>query len=193
MPDKLEQWLSAKIGEDWRSAVVSSRGAVEQLLAAFAAEFAAEVVPCGAWKSAWHLHCASFIRWHCTHELLERVFYDNLHRQFFDNVDARITAGFTKEWKDARDRGMTTWREHAVPCNLIKSKAVEMIRNGDCNRQVSEFILKHAKIVLLAEYQHKILDEHVRDKMPSDWRFGDDVYARFTYMNVQFEFCCGNA
>ena len=33
-------------------------------------------------------------------------FYDSLRRQFFDNVNARITAGFTKEWKDAKDHGM---------------------------------------------------------------------------------------
>jgi hypothetical protein len=73
-----------------------------------------------------------------------------------------------------------TYREHAVPCSLIRNYANEMYDNGSSVIEVADMIEKHLHIVMITHEEAKYIDNALglKEVMPDGWTFGDDPLAR---------------
>jgi len=74
-----------------------------------------------------------------------------------------------------------TYREHIVPCSLIRNQAIEMYDNQASTIEVANMIEKHLRIVLISheEAGHIDKDLGLKEIMPDGWKFGEgDPLAR---------------
>lgn len=79
------------------------------------------------WRMQWELKCASLLRWHIT-EGMRTEALQNTRSTFFDRVDEKVAVG--QSCLSFRMSGAACKREHVVPCNMLTSKAIEMIDDG---------------------------------------------------------------
>jgi len=81
------------------------------------------------------------------------------------------------------------YREHAVPCSVLRDRCFEMFRAGACIDDVAKFIGDHLKIVLITTEEAEQLNVHMKLKntMPPDWTPGGDVFARFTAAGITIQ------
>ena len=80
------------------------------------------------------------------------------------------------------------YREHAVPCVLIRDQARDMYENGFSVKEVCRMIEKHLRIVYISKEEAKYLDTimGLKEKMPEDWEFGkSDPLARITEAGIE--------
>jgi len=67
------------------------------------------------------------------------------------------------------------WREHIVPCSVIRNKAFELFDSGESIETVTQFIDEHLKIFYITREQRDYLDFNLglKTSMPANWKPGD--------------------
>lgn len=102
----------------------------------------------------------------------------------FDDHDNLIRKGESKAVQN--DRNAPTWREHVVPCTLIKEEAIRMAQAGDSVEDIANMLEANLAIVIITPAEARILDAVYQTTMPTGWNFGDDIYARLTAFGIEF-------
>jgi len=83
--------------------------------------------------------------------------------------------------------------EHVIPNNVVFKKFVEMVRQGENDAVLGNFLRKYLKVIIITKFEQKKLDgkEHfnLKDKMPDGWDWGDNRsrYARFKAAGIEIE------
>lgn len=80
------------------------------------------------------------------------------------------------------------YREHAVPCSLIRDECLKMYKNEKTVDEVAEMIFRHLRIVRITPEEAKYLDQGLglKNRMPNGWRFGiDDPLARLHLAGIK--------
>jgi len=81
------------------------------------------------------------------------------------------------------------YREHIVPCVLIRDESIKMYQEGKMIEDVAKMIEKHLAIVLISEEEKNLLDKQLgwKTKMPEGWVFGSgDPFLRLTSSGIEF-------
>ena len=104
----------------------------------------------------------------------------------FDEIDSMITLGCSEAAKILLNMGKTAYREHIVPCDLIISQAVAMIKAGSTDDEVALMIFKNLFIVIITPEEAAHLDYvlGLKTTMPAGWNFGDDIFARLVLAGI---------
>lgn len=98
-----------------------------------------------------------------------------VHSRIFEVIvpDAFVTKG-----QSSKGGG---YREHAVPCSLIRNHANTMFDQGASIDEVADMISKHLRIVIITPEEAKHIDHELglKEVMPEGWEFGvGDPLAR---------------
>jgi hypothetical protein len=109
-----------------------------------------------------------------------------------DSIDHMITKGWSDEYKTLchdDEKQEKSRREHVVPCVRIHNRVIEMFQSGSTIEEVAEFIEKHLVIVMISDRQRIHVDNtlSLRDSMPENWTWGDDIYARLTAASITWQ------
>ena len=84
----------------------------------------------------------------------------------------------------------TMRREHVVPRILIINECKRMLRNGDTDDTIARLIQANTKIVFVSPAEQVKLDSshhlNLSRRMPSGWRFGDDIFARLEAAGIEW-------
>lgn len=102
----------------------------------------------------------------------------------FDAHDGLITVGKTKAVLENPE--LPTWREHLVPCVMIKDRAVEMFQEGATVPQVAQMIKENLAIVVITQEEQKLVDADYQVAMPAGWGWGDSVFARLDAVGIDY-------
>jgi hypothetical protein len=72
--------------------------------------------------------------------------------------------------------------EHPVPCKII---ALELLKNPD-KENIQNILNITDKVVILTHEENELFRKFkLNSKMPKDWRFGDDVFARYKIVGIE--------
>ncbi len=86
--------------------------------------------------------------------------------------------------------GKKGYREHVVPCSMIVRRGHKMINEGHADADIAAFIRENTKIVLIsrdeADHLNRRTRMNLRNSMPSEWKFGDDIFARLTAAGIKW-------
>ena len=102
----------------------------------------------------------------------------------FDDHDDIITIG--KDKAVLADPKAPQWREHIVPCTLIKEEAIRMAQAGATTPQIAQMLKENLAIVIITAEEAKTLDAVYQTTMPAGWNFGDNIFARLEAMNIAY-------
>ena len=107
----------------------------------------------------------------------------------FDAIDNLITVGYSVKGREQELAGKNAYREHIVPCTLIEREAIRMYNDGATIEQVADMIKTNLFILKISDEEANTLDNilGLRTVMPEGWVFGQDVYSRITFANIQIE------
>jgi hypothetical protein len=92
-----------------------------------------------------------------------------------DTIDSMLVRGESMNYTP--DNG---YREHVVPCIMIHNEAIRMFVAGESVVDVAQMIAENLAIVRITKDEAYKLDVELglRTKMPTDWKFGDNIFAR---------------
>lgn len=82
-----------------------------------------------------------------------------------------------------------TYREHVVPCCLIRDECWKMFKGDASIEDVAVAIERHIAIVRITFEEAEYLDKSLRLKntMPNGWEFNKgDIYARLKEAGIEF-------
>lgn len=82
-----------------------------------------------------------------------------------------------------------TYREHIVPCALIRDQSIKMYREGKSVEDVAKMIERNLAIVLISGEEMNILDNKNKWKttMPNGWDFeSGDPFSRLIQAGIKF-------
>ena len=102
----------------------------------------------------------------------------------FEAHDGLITLGSSKAVLDNPEA--LQWREHIVPCVMIKDHAVEMFQNGSSVTEVAQMLKENLAIVIITQEEAKLVDSKYQTTMPEGWNWGDSVFARLDVMGIPY-------
>ena len=88
-----------------------------------------------------------------------------------------------------RSSESSKYREHVVPCALIRNQSIKMYGQGSSVSDVAFMIEHHLLIVLITDEERKQLDdvEKLKTQMPEGWLFSDaNPYARLQVAGIEF-------
>lgn len=107
----------------------------------------------------------------------------------FDNMDNKITIGYSIKGRQQELNGKNAYREHIVPCDLIMRKGIEMFKVNATIEEVANMFANNNFILKISDDEAYKLDVELglRTTMPEGWDFGQDVYARIKFANIQLE------
>lgn len=107
----------------------------------------------------------------------------------FDEIDSLITIGYSVAAREQETLGNSIYREHIVPCDLIITKAVEMVKAGSTDEEIARMIYENLFIVILTPEQAAHLDYTLglKTTMPAGWKFGDSPLARINHAGFALE------
>lgn len=81
-------------------------------------------------------------------------------------------------------------REHVIPRRVVIKEVHDMLERGATDAQIAIFIRDHVKIVRISNEECSRLDRKdqlgLRQRMPTGWAFGDDIYARLSAANIEW-------
>lgn len=105
-----------------------------------------------------------------------------VHSRIFEVLvpDDFVINGISKKGSD--------YREHIVPCVLIRNQANKMFHQGATIEDVESMINDHLRIVKISSKEAKYIDNALglKEKMPEGWEFGyGDPLARLYAGNVE--------
>ena len=106
-----------------------------------------------------------------------------------DQVDILCTVGYSIKGREQERKGKNAYREHMVPCDLQMREAIRMIKSGSTDEEVADFFKANNFVLKISDDEAYLLDvtHGLRTTMPQDWKFGQDVYSRITFANIQLE------
>lgn len=80
------------------------------------------------------------------------------------------------------------WREHIVPCEVLRKEAKRIFLNGGTKEDIAEMLHKNLYIVNIHEQDARRLDGELglRDSMPEGWEFGDCIFARLDEAKINY-------
>ena len=82
-------------------------------------------------------------------------------------------------------------REHVVPRRVVVEECHNMLARGEPDVAIAKFIRDHVKIVLISNEERQRLDSKaflgLRQRMPTDWKVGDDVFDRLNHACVVWD------
>ena len=102
----------------------------------------------------------------------------------FDDHDDIITIG--KDKAVLANPEAPQWREHVVPCTLIKEEAIRMAQTGASIPQIAQMLKENLAIIIITAEEAKALDAVYQTTMPAGWNFGDNIFARLDAMNIEY-------
>lgn len=102
----------------------------------------------------------------------------------FDDHDDIITIGKSKAVLANPDAPQ--WREHIVPCTLIKEEAIRMAQAGAAIPQIAQMLKENLAIVIITAEEAKTIDAVYQTTMPTGWNFGDSIFARLDAMYIAY-------
>lgn len=102
----------------------------------------------------------------------------------FDAHDSLITLGKSKAVLDNPEAPV--WREHLVPCCMIKDRAVEMFQNGASSVEVAQMLKENLAIVIITQEEQKKVDSLYQTTMPNGWSWGDSIFARLDAFHIAY-------
>lgn len=107
----------------------------------------------------------------------------------FDVIDSKITVGYSIKGRIQEHNGKNAYREHIVPCDLIMREGKRMFDAGATVEEVATMFEKNTFILRISDEEADLLDNKLglRTVMPESWQFGDSVYSRITFANIQLE------
>ncbi len=79
------------------------------------------------------------------------------------------------------------YREHVVPCSLIRDQSIKMYQSGKSVEEVARMIERHLAIVIISDEERNRLDNKCgwKTTMPSGWEFEvGDPFARLTMAGI---------
>ena len=188
VPKKLRSWLEEKYAR-WSELHLYALGIEEPstdklektLKEGLGVSFPEELV---CWRTQWELKCVSLLRWHIT-EGMRTEALQTIRAAFFDRVDKHIIVGQSR--LSLKMVGAAFKREHVVPCNMLTSKAMEMMDDGVGDSVVARFIKDHCLIVKLLTFEQEHVDVLHRRDMTVGWNWGMDPFARMTLAGIEWE------
>lgn len=81
-------------------------------------------------------------------------------------------------------------REHVVPRRVIVVECHAMLERGKSDQEIADLIRNNVKVVKISLDEQKRLDgrgeTNLKQKMPSGWSFGDDIYARLKIAKIEW-------
>lgn len=89
----------------------------------------------------------------------------------------------------ARSSSGGRYREHIVPCVLIRNQSIKMYQDGESIDDVAKMIERHLAIVLVSEEEKNRMDKQRgwKTTMPDGWVFGSgDPFARLIAAGIEF-------
>lgn len=82
-------------------------------------------------------------------------------------------------------------REHVIPRRVLVKECHRRLENGESDAALATFLRDHVKVVIISEEERQRLDrwKHLglRQKMPSGWQFGDDIFARLNAAGISWQ------
>lgn len=81
------------------------------------------------------------------------------------------------------------YREHVVPCALLRDKCMELLRSGLPVEQVAEWMRPYLAIVVITPDEATKMDSEMglKTRMPSGWRFDEDcIFDRLHVAGIEF-------
>lgn len=82
-----------------------------------------------------------------------------------------------------------TYREHTVPCVLIRDQCIAMYRDNKTIDDVARMIERNLAIILISTEERKKIDHELglKTTMPKDWCFfSGDPFARIILAGINF-------
>jgi hypothetical protein len=81
-------------------------------------------------------------------------------------------------------------REHVIPRLVVIKEVHDMLERGATDAQIAGFIRDHVKIVMISNEECLRLDRKdqlgLRQRMPTGWVFGDDIFARLSAAEIEW-------
>jgi len=72
--------------------------------------------------------------------------------------------------------------EHPVPCKII---ALELLKNSD-KENIQNILNITDNVVILTHEENELFRKFkLNSKMPKDWKFGDNVFARYKIVGIE--------
>ena len=102
----------------------------------------------------------------------------------FDAHDDLITVGQSQA--ALANPESPTWREHLVPCTMIKDRAIEMVQQGASLPQIAQMLKENLAIVTITQDEQKVVDALYQTTMPAGWTWGDSVFARLDAVGIAY-------
>lgn len=91
-----------------------------------------------------------------------------------------------------RGRGKTNYREHVVPCSLIRDQCIKMYKDGATVKEVTSLIIKSLAIILISTEEANKLDKEagLKTSMPKGWSFENinetNIFARLHEVGIEY-------
>ncbi len=78
------------------------------------------------------------------------------------------------------------WREHVVPCAVIRDRCLQLFDQGKSVEDVAAYIETHLKIVIISREERARLDFQLglKSTMPTGWEDGD-IMARLRAAGIE--------
>jgi len=102
----------------------------------------------------------------------------------FDAHDGLITIGKSKAMTE--NPNQPAWREHLVPCCMIKDKAIEMVKSNCSIAKIAQMLKENLAIMIISQEEQKIVDADFQTTMPKGWEWGDSVFARLDETGILY-------
>jgi len=120
-------------------------------------------------------------------ELQQWSFFDR-DKCGFDDHDELITVGKSKAFEAAKalDPDYSGWREHIIPCTLIRDEFIQMVEAGATVAELAQMLKTNLAIVMITPEEAALIDSTYKTTMPDGWNFGDSVFARLDAMGVDY-------
>jgi len=104
-------------------------------------------------------------------------------------VHSRIFESLVADWlvEDGESVKGKDYREHIVPCSLMRDECIKLFDAGYSVEGVTHEIMKHLRIVRIHSDEAKYIDHELglKTRMPDGWTFGkDDPLARLRAGNI---------
>jgi len=72
--------------------------------------------------------------------------------------------------------------EHPVPCKIV---SLELLKNSNLEN-INHILQLTDKVVILTHEENDLLkNQSLNSKMPVDWKFGDDIFARYKAVGIE--------
>ena len=106
----------------------------------------------------------------------------------FDAHDELITIGRSKAWEAAKaaNPDYVGYREHIVPCVMIREEFIRMVGEGAAIVELAQMLKSNLAIVMITNEEAAHIDGTYKTTMPEGWNFGDPITARLDVMGVAY-------